>query len=64
MNKTASQVVMHKDKRLLPIRLTVRKISGIGEDTQVNRDEVCQPYSSLRAPLERIDHTYINAQMI
>jgi hypothetical protein len=25
---------MHKDKRLVPVRLTVRKISGIGEDTQ------------------------------
>jgi PAS domain-containing protein len=33
--RSTFQVVMHKDKRLLPIRLTVRKISGIGEDTLI-----------------------------
>jgi hypothetical protein len=32
INTTTSQVVMHKDKFLLPVKVSVRKISGIGED--------------------------------
>jgi hypothetical protein len=32
MNTTTQQLAMHKDKSLLPISLSVRKISGIGED--------------------------------
>jgi hypothetical protein len=37
INNTTSQMAMHKDKRLLPVNLTVRKISGIGEDTMCVR---------------------------
>jgi hypothetical protein len=33
MNTTTSQLALHKDKRLLPVKLTVRRVSGIGEDT-------------------------------
>jgi hypothetical protein len=32
MGGITSQLALHKDKRLVPIRLMVRKISGIGED--------------------------------
>jgi PAS domain S-box-containing protein len=33
MNKTVQQVAMHKDHHLIPITLSVTRVSGIGEDT-------------------------------
>jgi hypothetical protein len=33
MNRTNSFVAMHKERYVLPVSITVTKVSGIGEDT-------------------------------
>jgi hypothetical protein len=33
MGRTTEQVALHKERHIVPIRLNVSKLSGVGEDT-------------------------------
>jgi hypothetical protein len=61
MKRTTEQVAVHKERNIVPLRLTVTKLSGVGEDTlfigimEVSSSDVCLS-SLLRAPVQ---HSFV-----